>query len=48
MALLVGNLSEPYIFFTLQSNKPVYNDHPRDPKIVAVVKKVVVIRGLLC
>ncbi len=28
--------------------KPVYNDHPRDPKIVAVVDRWSLFRGHLC
>jgi len=33
---------------TLITVKPVYNDHPRDPKIVAVVDRWSLFRGHLC
>jgi hypothetical protein len=32
----------------LDAVKPVYNDHPRDPKIVAVVDRWSFFRGHLC
>jgi hypothetical protein len=36
------------IFVIIGTVKPVYNDHPRDPKIVAVVDRWSLFGGHLC
>jgi hypothetical protein len=41
-------IKKPKNISTVVTIKPVYNDHPSDPKVVAVVDRWLLCRGHLC